>query len=466
MPVPRRPLALGLSALLAAAAAAVVALSSCSGSNGAAYNPGAVCDAGTAGPASPAPDSMAGMRAACAFGADASTSDTIGGPTQDAGVLEHVVVLMLENRSFDHIFSDLPSVHVTADVAGPGTSNPDGDGGVVYRYPEPTNCEAAEPQHEWGDAHLSLAGGRMDGFVAATGDRSPMGYYTCHDLPFYYALAKSFAISDRHFCSLLGPTQPNHLFLLLGTSCGFAEGFETNVDITTDCGLTRRSILDVLRDNKIKHKVYDESFLASVIVLLGVDVAPSLISDFYDDADAGTLPTVSIIGGKTDSAAKLAPPEDDDHPPANVQDGQAFVKRIVDALTKSPSWSTTALFITYDEHGGYFDHVQPPAACDPDDTPPGQTRDYAFTQLGFRVPLILVSPFAKKAYVSHYDTDHTSIIRFIEHWQHLGALTARDANAWPFLDMFDFTQPTVLSPPALPSVPSDAGCAPVNAPCP
>jgi phospholipase C len=117
---------------------------------------------------------------------------------------------------------------------------------------------------------------------------------------------------------------------------------------------------------------------------------------------------------------------------------------VVKALT-GPLWEKSALIVTFDEHGGYYDHVRPPRACPPEQE--RVRRDYAFDQYGFRVPLLVISPWARAGYVSRYDTDHTSILRFIEHWQNLPALTPRDANAWPLLDLFDFEQ-APLPPPA------------------
>jgi phospholipase C len=260
---------------------------------------------------------------------------------------------------------------------------------------------------------------------------------------------------------VLGPTWPNHLFFLAGTSCQYAEGSDTNPGITLDCGVTRRNILSELDDAGRSYKVYDESGFFSAIVGLGAYLgAPSSIQDFVTDAANGTLPDVSIVGASTGQG--LAPSEDDDHPPASVLLGESFSYRVVTALTANPAtWSSSVLFLTYDEYGGFYDHVEPPQACDPDPRAdsPAALRDYDFRQYGFRVPLIAISPYAKPGYVSHFDSDHTSITRFIEHVFGLGALTARDANAWPLLDLFDFdhpasSTPSFSAPPAAPACPS------------
>ena len=132
---------------------------------------------------------------------------------------------------------------------------------------------------------------------------------------------------------------------------------------------------------------------------------------------------------------------------------------MIDALFKSPNWSSSALFLTYDEHGGFFDHVPPPAAIPPDDIPPmllpGDAPG-AFNSYGVRVPAVVVSPFARPHFVSHRTNDHTSILRFIETRFGLPALSRRDAAANPMLEFFDFSAPAFATPPALPAAPLNA----------
>ena len=153
----------------------------------------------------------------------------------------------------------------------------------------------------------------------------------------------------------------------------------------------------------------------------------------------------------------------DEHPPANIQQGEQFAASVTEAVLTSPDWPHTALFITYDEHGGFYDHVPPPAACAPDAISPmldpsDPSSDFPaqFDRYGFRVPLLVVSPYVKPGFVSHVIYDHTSILRFIETRYDLPALTNRDANAAPLLDLFDFSRPALLNPPVLPSVAVDA----------
>jgi phospholipase C len=171
------------------------------------------------------------------------------------------------------------------------------------------------------------------------------------------------------------------------------------------------------------------------------------IAQYYTDAQHGQLPQVAFIDPVFGGARDV---QSDEHPPANVHVGQKFVADVIKALSQSPNWPSSALFLTYDEHGGYYDHVPPPEAMPPDNLPPtGATSgtSAAFDRYGIRVPFAAVSPFAKKHFVSHVVYDHTSILRFIETRFGLPALGARDAGADPMLDLFDFKSPPFATPP-------------------
>ncbi|HEY8087479.1 MAG TPA: alkaline phosphatase family protein, partial [Polyangiaceae bacterium] len=171
-------------------------------------------------------------------------------------------------------------------------------------------------------------------------------------------------------------------------------------------------------------------------------------------AQGGTLPQVAFVDA---IFGHDGPTQTDEHPPADIQFGQQFVSSMVQALLASPQWPVSALFFTYDEHGGYYDHLPPPPACKPDTIEPalptGDTTGGHFDRYGVRVPMVVVSPFARRAFVSHTVYDHTSITRFIEAKFRLPALTARDANANPLMEMFDFANPAFVTPPVLPPAP-------------
>ena len=277
-----------------------------------------------------------------------------------------------------------------------------------------------------------------------------MGYLTSADIPFYYALYSTFAMGDRYFSSVLGPTYPNRFFLLAGTSYG---------RISNEFPSTQEeygpSIFELLNDAGVTWKVYynDIPFAA---FFAGARAQPDNfveIDQFHTDAANGTLPQVAYV-----DPAFVTGGENDEHPPSNVQLGQAFVASVIDSLMHSPNWPSSALFLEYDEHGGYYDHVVPPAACVPDATPPRLTptsEPGTFDRYGIRVPMVVVSPFSKPHFVSHRTHDHTSILRFIETRFDLPALTARDANSEPPLEFFDFENPAFLTPPVLPAAEID-----------
>jgi phospholipase C len=358
---------------------------------------------------------------------------------------------MQENRSFDHYFSRLPRQRVK------GASNPDPLGGPPIKpFHQTRFCEVADLGHGWNASHQEWNGGAMDGFPAANvdpGDPSgarAMGFYTKRDIPYYYKLYRKFAMSDRHFCSLLGPTWPNRHFLLAAT----AFGHKSNDFPTVGTEFSQRTIFEALDEAGVSWKVYagDAAFGLVYAYVRNHPGKIFSIAQYHADAAAGTLPQVAYI-----DPPFVGEGESDEHPPSNMQLGQRFVAEIVDSLFQSPLWGRSALFITYDEHGGYWDHVPPPLACVPDGIPPNLSPSdiqAAYDRYGVRVPFVVVSPFARKSYVSHTVTDQTSILRFIETRFDLPALTKRDANASPLLEMFNFTRPPFRRAPriALPSV--------------
>lgn len=390
-------------------------------------------------------------RTGCMFGPGDSTVATIGPnvPHGNALPFKHVVFLMMENRSFDHYYSNLPAYGVTdVDVAPSTASNPDPGPPVtmVSRFHETRYC-ILDTNHEWGGVHLQYDDGKMDGFLVTNnpGGARAMGYYDQTDLPYYYWTAKTFSISDRHFSSLLGPTWPNRFFFY-GAS---AWGRTRTPDIPA---INETKITNILENAGRTWKIYRDGSL-SFALSFGPKYAGSPMSQFDADVAADALPDLAIMDPNFSAGAG----QNDEHPPSNVQQGQKFSKRVLDTLMNNQAiWQKTVFIQTYDEHGGYYDHVAPPAACEPDNIKP---PDYAYDRLGVRVPILVASPFAKKGYVSHLVTDLTSITRFIENRFDLPAMTKRDANAWPLLDMFDFEAPPFMIPPtgAPSGDPSQAG---------
>lgn len=391
----------------------------------------------------------------CAFHAGALPAETLpaGMPHGASLPIEHIIVLMQENRSFDSYFGRLPAAG-KADVDGLSATatNPDANGAAVSVFHQTRYC-TEDTNHSWTGSHLEFDGGKNDGFVLQNnpdGGRA-LGYYDESDLPLYYTLAKTFAIGDRYFSSLLGPTFPNRFYLMAGTSFGHIRN-----DMRT-AGFAQPSIFGLLDAYGVSWKVYNSDFPFAALLQVNRRNLVRL-SDFYTDAAAATLPQVAFV----DPAIGLLGTETDEHPPANIQQGEQFASQVIQAVLDSPVWPTTAFFLLYDEHGGFYDHVPPPPACVPDAIAPlldpadeGSNFTAQFDRYGFRVPVVVISPYAKPGFVSHTVYDHTSVLRFIETRFDLPALTDRDANAVPMLDLFDFAHPALINPPALPQGPLD-----------
>jgi phospholipase C len=402
-------------------------------------------------------------RTTCAFGAGDLAGATLADFTKlgRAIPIDHVVLVMQENRTFDHYFSTLTVPGQNVDGAANDTNpDPTGASPAIARFHQTAYC-FDNPAESWNEVHRELDGGALDGFTAQntsandpTGARA-MGYYDETDLPYYYALARAFATSDRHFASVLANSWTNRSFYMAATAYGITTNtFPPQKDAA---GNILPNLFTRLNDAKVTWNFYAQDFPS--IGILDETYAKNIahvqpFQQFFDDAAAGQLASVSFVEG-SDMLGGLSPDED---PPADMQVGEAMVASIIAALTSSPQWANSALFLSFDEQGGFYDHVVPPAACAPDDTPPmlspGDVQA-GYDQYGLRVPLIVVSPYAKRGYVSHVVTDHTSLLRFVEARFELPALSHRDANAVPPFDMFDFDHPDT-SVPALPDAAVDA----------
>jgi len=473
----------------------------------------------------------------------------------DLRKVNHLVLMMQENRSFDNYFGALPYVaggpyhpcvgkkqrtdHQCVDgLTCQGDSGGDLtcsnynlnlEGEKIFAFHDRRICGASGLDHGWPESHReanwanpgnTYFSSPNDGFVRQNESDNPnqnvgnetIGFFTQDELPFYYALAQTFAIDDRYHASVIGPTLPNRLYYMAATSFGHTTTGEAIPPIPAGYRPITGTLLDLMDKEHVSWMNYYSDLPSSAYLrpFLSEHLAP--ISQFATDLAAGHLADVTYIDA--DFGILHPSQESDEAPPNSIRRGQYFVAQNVAAIRNSKFWSDTIIIITYDEHGGCYDHVAPPPVRQhrkrtPDRIAPGQCADLSnppasedrgagancsesmdnalatcpaftptgpypsscptFNQYGFRVPFIVVSPFAKQHYVSHTLGDHTSLValiekRFMNHGgggQQYPSLTLRDANADTLEDLFDFDHSPSLDatiPTAPPPSPDDEGC--------
>jgi phospholipase C len=341
-------------------------------------------------------------------------------PEELLAPIDTIVVLMMENRSFDHYLGTLRLLE-GRDIDGLTGSewNPAPDGTPVPIF-QLDDFTPEDPPHGWDACHEQWNGGLNDGFVRAHAGASQeqvMGYHVRAQLPATHELADAFAVCDRWFCSLLGPTWPNRFYLHGGTS----GGQQGNLPV-----LGFQSILEVLDDAGISNRNYFHDLAwasGGYFRLTGL----AGIESFFDDAAAGTLPQLAIIDPKF-----VNPGANDDHPDHDIQLGQALIASVYAALAASPQWPRCLFVLTYDEHGGFYDHVAPPTTVDDE---PG------FEQLGFRVPSIVAGPYVRPGCVVRTTFEHTSVISTLTRRFGLSPLNPRVAAT---ADLSSCLSPTLV----------------------
>ncbi|HLJ66959.1 MAG TPA: alkaline phosphatase family protein [Chloroflexota bacterium] len=447
---------------------------------------------------------------AAALGLPPSLREVLARPARGRGSLhaiQHVVILMQENRSFDHYFGTLSGVRGFDDLASPRLPN----GHPTIFQPDPANGDGytlpfhlagttlgldclPDPGHSWATQHESWNRGRVDGWMRAHRDAdgpgapAVMGYYRRADLPFHYALADAFTICDRYFSSALGETAPNRLLAMTGTidpdgrNGGPIIG---NGDLAHGAPLTWTTYPERLERAGISWQVYvPERWVADDLNVLAA-FAPftvrgsSLrargaagiknIGDFVADVRHNRLPRVCWLDAGTSAT---------EHPPFTPAAGARYLYRVLEALASNPRvWTKTVIFCTYDENGGFFDHVAPP-------TPPAGTPGEYITAslpasangiagpigLGFRVPMLVISPWSRGGWVCGDLFDHTSILRFLE--ARFG-VEEPNISSWRRVTCGDLTSTLQLSHPRLsfpqlpaPPLPAAAACASTPLPIP
>ena len=388
---------------------------------------------------------------ACAAAAQpAGAQSARAGAARDAAAdgrtttpVKHVISLMQENHSFDNYFGTYPG----ADGIPAGTCMPRDPARPAAGCVRPFHL-GGKPISDLGHNRVvyanELAGGKMNGFVSAyarQGIQDPtqaMGHYDDRDLPWYWNVADEFVLFDRHFTSAHGGSISNHMFWVSART-GLPPD---SVEVMPEAGFDAPTIFDRLQSAGISWKFYVQNYDPTItfrspakgdrgaqVVWVPLLAYPRYLDDpelfrhivpideYYEDLARGTLPAVSYI----------VPSGASEHPPGSIAAGEAFVRTLVTSLQRSSAWSSSAFMWTYDDWGGWYDHVRPPVV-----------DRYGY---GFRAPMLLVSPYAKRGYIDHNTADFTSQLAFIERNWGLRPLTSRDARAYPLTDAFDFAAP-------------------------
>jgi phospholipase C len=388
-----------------------------------------------------------------------------GLPTPGNMPVDHFVVLMMENRSFDHYFGWLPNADGVQDRT---YLDPDNGGAPVStRHASAMGdaqwqgCGHPDPDHSWNGGRAQLGSARTntrrepDGFLAGANDEFALSYYDEGDLGFIHPAGREFTVFDRFHCSLMGPTWPNRYYKWSAQSGGKRD----NDPPADTLGNQWETLFDraLARGHSARYYNSDLPFSA----VWGPRAVPWTrpVADYYADCAAGTLPNIAFVdppfrdGGGGDGVSA------DEHPLGDVRLGQAFMSDVVHAFMESPNWERGALFIVYDEWGGFFDHVRPPSVPD---ARRSSNIDNDFGLMGFRIPAVVVSPFARRAEVSHLLCGFESIIKLITYRFGCGSLTTRDAYAqniglsmaW---DTPNFERPDLPDPDRIASSPCTLG---------
>jgi len=357
--------------------------------------------------------------------ADRSAAQTDAVQAAVPGTIKHVVVLMMENRSFDHFLGWLPN----ADGRQSGLVYYDRAGQPHSTYelaPDFQGCGHPDPDHSYIGGREEYDGGKADGWLrAGSNDVYSIGYYDQDDLAFTARAARQFIAFDHYFPAILSQTFPNRIYQHAGQTDRISNTPELS---------TLPTIWDRLAEKGLRGRYYysDLPFLG----LWGPKYVgiSRLIREFFADAASGNLPEVAFVDGQF--AQEATGTGNDDHPHVDIRNGEDFMNKVYTAVARSPQWKDTVLVINFDEWGGFFDHVPPPIAPISAITRAAGDVD---GRLGFRVPAMLISPWSKKGRVSHRQYDHTSVLRMIEWNWGLAPLSIRDAIANNMADELDFT---------------------------
>jgi phospholipase C len=341
-------------------------------------------------------------------------------PDPAASGIKHIVVVTMENRSFDHFFGWFPNAD--GKQAGLTYLDPSGTAHPTHSLSgDNTGCPGADPDHSYSGARVEYNGGKMDGFLLDTAnDTYCIGYYGEKDIPFYANLGRNYTTCDHYFAAILGPTFPNRMFIHA------AQTDRLDDSITPS---TLPTIWDSLAATGVSHAYYFNN--VPYLALWGIkylDITRTY-GQFKEDAAGGNLPAVSFLDPRytvlDDGTGN------DDHPHADIREGDRFLYDVFEAVSKGPAWPSTVFVVNFDEWGGFFEHVVPPRAeaanaVDPDIVG-GKTL------LGMRVPVVVASPWSagnpSHPTVNSLVFDHTSVLKLIEWRWGIAPLTLRDASS-------------------------------------
>ena len=360
--------------------------------------------------------------------------------------IQHIVVVMMENRSFDHFLGWMTNANGLQ--SGLTYTNNLGQAFSTYPLaPDYQGCSHFDPNHSYEGGRVEFNNGACDGWMrASNNDVFAIGYYTPPDLPFLSAAATNWTVCSNYFSAIMAETYPNRIY----QHAAQTDRIENTLDISS-----LPTIWDRLSDAGLSGRYYFSDI--PMLALWGIKYVPiaRLISSFYEDCAAGTLPEVSFVEPRFFN--ETLGTSGDDHPHADIRNGEVFLNQVYQAIVSSPNWSNTVMVINFDEWGGFFEHVPPPTAPIPSADAAAGNQD---GRLGFRVPCIVISPWARRGYIAGAQYDHTSVLKMIEWRWSLPPLTVRDQTAQNLAEALDFSQTNYFAP--VFSVPQG----PFGSPCP
>jgi phospholipase C len=362
--------------------------------------------------------------------------------------IDTFVVLMMENRSFDHYLGWLPG----ADGRQAGLKYADKNGQVFETRrlsPDWQGCGHPDPDHSRPGGVIQLNGGRCDGFLrSGDNDVFSISYYADGDLGFIQDAAKTFTAYDRFFCSLMASTLPNREYMWAAQSYGlFDNQLPPETDYKTGFPWETTLFAALERSNVACRYFFNDVPVSALWGQAGLQRSGP-VAEYYERCASGTLPSVSYVDPNFAGSIGEGPGlSGDEHPHGDVRAGQAFMSDVVHAFMQSPQWKRGALFIVYDEWGGFFDHVAPPRVPDMRNDP-DINKD--FGQMGFRLPVVCVSPYVRRRFVAHETYGFESIIKLIRYRFGIDPLNRRDAYGKNIGHSFDWGSKARVDVPSLP----------------